>query len=68
MDHKVKEVFMPRLDMRVVLYSSKYYFPTAEHIRLAIAENTSCVSCYSLLFDESTFITNKNIYFLSLFD
>lgn len=68
MDHKVKEVFMPRLDMRVVLYSTKYYFPVAEHIRLVIAENTSCVSCYSLLFDESTFITNKNIYFLSLLD
>lgn len=49
---------MPKLDMRVVLYSSKYYFPAAEHIRLAIAENTSCVYFYSLLFDESTFITN----------
>lgn len=58
---------MPRLDMRVVLYSCKYYFPT-KHIRLEIAENTSCISFYSLLFDKSTFITNKNIYFLSLFD
>lgn len=68
MDHKVKEVFMPKLDMRAVLYSSTYYFPAAEHIRLAIVENTSCVSFYSLLFDESTFIKNKIIYCLSLFE
>lgn len=54
---------MPRLDMRVVLYSSKYYFPAAEHIRLAIVENTSCVSFYSLLID--VYFHHKQKYIFS---